>query len=67
MKRFAILLMMPAFALLTMPSCSWLMNPQEEERIPEPPPGPQKSQKSHNQYQRFEANSALGPFATQRR
>ena len=38
-----------------------------EERVPQPPPGPEKSALPHNKTQRFEAEATLGPLASPRR
>ena len=43
------------------------MEPQERERVPQPPPGPEKSALPHNKTQRFEAEATLGPLASPRR
>ena len=43
MKRFAISFLFVSFSILLVSSCSWLMEPQERERVPQPPPGPEKS------------------------
>ncbi len=53
--------------MILMSSCSWIMQPEERERIPQPPPGEAKSSIPHNRTQKFEAESALGPLATPRR
>lgn len=62
MKRFAISFLFVSFSILLVSSCSWLMEPQERERVPQPPPGPEKSALPHNKTQRFEAEATLGPF-----
>ena len=48
MKRFAISFLFVSFSILLVSSCSWLMEPQERERVPQPPPGPEKSALPHN-------------------
>lgn len=60
MKRFAISFLFVSFSILLVSSCSWLMEPQERERVPQPPPGPEKSALPHNKTQRFEAEATLG-------
>lgn len=57
MKRFAISFLFVSFSILLVSSCSWLMEPQERERVPQPPPGPEKSALPHNKTQRFEAEA----------
>ncbi|KXT47427.1 hypothetical protein [Akkermansia sp.] len=67
MKQFTGNLLLASFSLLLVSSCSWLMEPKEHERVPQPPPGPEKSALPHNKSQRFEAEATLGPLATPRR
>ena len=67
MKRFAISFLFVSFSILLVSSCSWLMEPQERERVPQPPPGPEKSALPHNKTQRFGAEATLGPLALPRR
>lgn len=67
MKRFIGSLLLASFSLLLVSSCSWLMEPKEHERIPQPPPGETKSALPHNKTQKFEAEATLGPLASPRR
>ena len=67
MKRFTASLLLTSISLLLVSSCSWLMEPKERERVPQPPPGPEKSALPHNKTQRFEAEATLGPLASPRR
>lgn len=67
MKRFTISFLFVFSPLFLLSSCSWLMEPQERERVPQPPPGPEKSALPHNKTQRFEAEATLGPLASPRR
>lgn len=67
MKRLSISLLIASFPFLLASSCSWLMEPKEYERIPQPPPGPEKSTLPHNKTERFEAEATLGPLASPRR
>ena len=52
MKRFAISFLFVSFSILLVSSCSWLMEPQERERVPQPPPGPEKSALPHKDLRR---------------
>lgn len=67
MKQFTGTLLLTSFSLLLVSSCSWIMEPKERERVPLPPPGPEKSALPHNKAQRFEAEATLGPLASPRR
>lgn len=67
MKQLTGSLLLTSFSLLLVSSCSWLMEPKEHERIPQPPPGPEKSPLPHNKFEKFEAEATLGPLASPRR